>query len=206
MMKNRLKLMFVLAFVFILSGCGEKENYDIDGVEDWIAEPEESEIIVYNGKEYKKSELCNATLHWLELSEEERLFSSYMPPEFMEFVETWGITLTLEDVSAEGGVIKCTQSGGEPTGELQTGSWYIVEEWTKENGWREVPYVIDGEIGWTSEAWMISKENTCEWEVNWEWLYGALQAGKYRIGKEIMDFRGPGDFDNAIYFAEFTIE
>jgi hypothetical protein len=205
-MKNIWKLMFVFACVFILAGCGEKEIYDKEDVEDRIAETEESEIIVYNGKEYKKSELCNATLQWLKLSEEERLFSSYMPPEFMEFVDTWGITLTLEDASAEGGVIKCTQSGGEPTGELQTGSWYIVEAWTKEKGWSEVPYVIDGEIGWTSEAWMIPKENTCEWEVDWKWLYGALPSGKYRIGKTIMEFRGPGDFDNVIYFAEFMIE
>ena len=52
----------------------------------------------YNGKEYKKSELCNATLKWLELSELERSYSSYFPPEFMIFDEPWGITLTVEDV------------------------------------------------------------------------------------------------------------
>ena len=46
----------------------------------------------------------------------------------------------------------------------------------------------------------------CEWEVNWEWLYGIIPAGKYRIGKELMDFRAPGDFDKAIYFVEFSIE
>lgn len=39
-----------------------------------------------------------------------------------------------------------------------------------------------------------------------EWLYGTIPNGKYRIGKEIMDFKGPGDYDNAIYFAEFEIK
>ena len=124
----------------------------------------------------------------------------------IEVEETWGIILTAENVNPTSATIKCTQSGGEPTGELQTGSWYILETWTQENGWREMPYVIDGEIGWTAEAWMIPMNDTCEWEMNWEWLYGIIPAGKYRIGKELMDFRGTGDFDKAIYFVEFSIE
>ncbi len=119
--------------------------------------------------------------------------------------ETWGITLETENVTATSAIIKCTQSGGSPTGELQTGSWYIIENWTQENGWKEMPYVIGGEIGWTSEAWMIPMNGECEWEVNWEWLYGKLPAGTYRIGKEIMDFRGSGDYDIAVYYVEFNI-
>ena len=163
------------------------------------------ETIIYNGKEYKKSELCNATLRWLELSEQERMFSSYLPPEFLVFDETWGVILTAENITSTGVTIRCMQSGGELTGELQTGSWYILETWTREYGWKELPYVIDGEIGWTSEAWLIPKNATCEWEVDWEWLYGEVPSGKYRIGKSIMDFRGSGNFDTAIYFAEFEI-
>ena len=97
------------------------------------------------------------------------------------------------------------QSGGEPTGELHTGSWFILENWTQQNGWKEVPYVVEGDVAWTEEAWMISKGETYEWDINWEYLYGTLAEGKYRIGKEIMDFRVTGDYDTAIYFAEFEI-
>ena len=164
------------------------------------------EKLSVNGKEYKKSELCDATLHWLELSEQERMLSSYLPPEFMVFEETWGIALTVENVTPTSATIKCTQSGGEPTGELHTGSWYILENWTQENGWKEMPYVIDGEIGWTQEAWMIPMEDTCEWEVNWEWLYGELPVGKYRIGKQITDWREPGDYDTVVYHVPFEIK
>ena len=173
---------------------------------DELPDIEVEETITYNGKEYKKSELCDATLHWLELSEQEKMLSSYMPPEFMIFEETWGITLTAETVTPTSATIKCTQSGGEPAGELHTGSWYILETWTQENGWKEMPYIIDGEIGWEDIAWIIPMDGTCEWEINWEWLYGTIPAGKYRIGKELMDFRGTGDFDKAIYFVEFSIE
>jgi hypothetical protein len=165
------------------------------------------ETITYNGKKYLKSELCDATLHWLELSEEERMLSSYIPPEFMNFEEkTWGITLTVEKITSTSATIKCTQSGGEPTGELHAGSWYFLENWTQENGWKEMPYVIDGEITWNDIAWMIPMENTVEWEINWEWLYGAVPKGKYRIGKEITDFRATGDYDKAVYYVEFEIE
>ena len=167
---------------------------------------DQNEIITYNGKEYKKSELCNATLKWLELSELERSYSSYFPPEFMIFDETWGVTLIAENITSTSVTIKCTQSSGKPTGELQTGSWYILETWTKEKGWIQMPYVIDGEIGWNDIAWIISMDGTTEMEVNWEWLYGKLPTGKYRIGKEITDYRSSGDFDTAIYYAEFEIK
>ena len=165
----------------------------------------DEEVIVYNEKEYRKSELCDATLQWLELSEQERMLSSYFPPEFRIFEETWGINLTAENITSTSATIKCVQSGGEPTGELHTGSWFIIENWTEENGWKEMPYVVEGDIAWTEEAWMITTDDVYEWDINWEYLYGAIPEGKYRIGKEIMDFRGPGDFDKAIYFAEFEI-
>ena len=172
---------------------------------DELPDIEAEEIITYNGKDYKTSELCNATLEWLELSEKDRMLSSYFPPEFMIFDEKWGVSLTIENLTPSGAIIKCTQADGKPTGELHTGSWYILESWTQENGWQEMPYVIDGEIGWTQEAWMIPMEDTTEWEINWEWLYGKLSVGKYRIGKSVTDFRGTGDFDTVTYYAEFEI-
>ncbi|MGN0335789.1 MAG: immunoglobulin-like domain-containing protein [Lachnospiraceae bacterium] len=179
------------------------EVYSIKVVKD-IGE-EADEIIIYNGKEYRKSELSNATLQWLELSEPEKIASSYMPPEFMSFEENWGITLEVENITPTSITLKCTQHEGEPIGELQTGSWYIVESWTQENGWKEVDHILQDDIGWTEEAWMIPADSISEWEVNWEWLYGELPTGQYRIGKEITDFRATGDYDTAIYYAEFEI-
>lgn len=163
------------------------------------------EIITYNGKEYKKSELSEQTLNWLELSEEERMLSSYYPPELMEIEEIWGIILSVKDITPMG--LTCTQTGGEPTGELQTGSWYILEKWTQKNGWKEVEWQPQKyDVAWTDEAWIIPKEDTAEWDVDWEWLYGKLSAGSYRIGKSIMDFRETGDYDTQIYYAEFEIQ
>lgn len=171
-----------------------------------IINSERDDIIIYAGRIFKKAELCDATLQWLELSEMERSLSSYFPPEFVLFAGEWGISLSAEDVSSSGLTLKCTQSGGRPTGELQTGSWFVIETWTKEYGWSHVNYLPqEYEIAWTQEAWTIPMNDTCEWKVDWEWLYGSLPKGKYRIGKEIMDFRETADYDKTIYYAEFEI-
>lgn len=210
-MRKYVQIVLCFIYLFSLTAC-KNEALDFATSTEKInevkgASEEAEETIIYNGKEYKKSELCNDTLYWLELSEEERIASSYMPPEFMEFIETWGVTLVAEDVTPTSLTIKCTQSGGEVTGELQTGSWFVLESWTQEDGWKEVDYVPQKyDVAWTEEAWKISTDATTEWKVNWEWLYGKLPAGKYRIGKEIMDFRATGDYNTMIYFAEFNIE
>ena len=56
------------------------------------------------------------------------------------------------------------------------------------------------------EARILPKESTGKLEVDWEWLYGKLSAGEYRIGKEFMNFRGTGDFDEQVIYAEFSIK
>lgn len=115
----------------------------------------------------------------------------------------WGVTLTLKNLTRTGATIVCTQSGGSPTGELHTGSYYIVERLT-ENGWEEVEHrQLDGELVWTAEAWLVNMDGTTEWEVNWAWLYGELPDGHYRIGKCFDDFRGSGDYHTMMVYATF---
>lgn len=119
----------------------------------------------------------------------------------------WGLTFTAKDVTPTGLTIVCTQSGGEPTGELQTGSYYFIEK-KEDDVWVKVEYteIEEDKVGWTTEAWIIAPDSTLEWEVDWSWLHGELPAGEYRIGKSVMDWRAPGDYDEAGIYAEFRIE
>lgn len=118
-------------------------------------------------------------------------------------LDIWGLTFTVKDVTPYGLTFVCTQSGGELMGELQTGSRFILGKWDEENGWQEMP--IKCEVAWTSEAYFIPKDETTEFEIAWEWLYGKLPAGRYIVGKEIMDFRETGDYATHICYAEFEI-
>lgn len=116
----------------------------------------------------------------------------------------WGITLSLENLTRTGATIACTQSGGEFTGELNTGSFFILEQLT-ENGWQEVAQrKLEGELAWTSEAYIVNLNGTTRWGLSWEWLYGELPVGHYRVGKEFMNFRGPGDYDTMMVYTEFS--
>ena len=118
----------------------------------------------------------------------------------------WGITLEAKNVTPKGLTILCHQAGGENVAELTTGSFYALQklEGTK---WVDVEYLPqEYEVAWTSEAWIIRKDSTTQWDVDWAWLYGELPAGKYRIGKHISNFRGPGDSDSETVYADFIIE
>ena len=122
-------------------------------------------------------------------------------------LDTWGVTLTVRNVTPTGLTLIVTQSGGAPTGELETGSRYWLEEY-RNGAWEAVPEVPteDGvERGWDMIAYLIPMDDSVEWEINWTWIYGELPTGTYRIGKEIMDFRGTGDYDEQIYYAEFEV-
>ena len=122
-----------------------------------------------------------------------------------ETTDTWGIQLTASKVTSSGLTLVCNQSGGQPTGNLQTGSPYWLEVQINTE-WVPVEMLSsEYERGWTQEAWIIPMNNSIEWVVNWTELYGNLPAGKYRIGKEIMDFRGTGDYDTNTYYANFEV-
>ena len=116
--------------------------------------------------------------------------------------DEWGIAFSAENVTPTGLKLVCTQAGGHPSGELSTGSPFVLE-YTDGEEWKTVE--LDEDIAWTMEAWLIPLNETTEWEINWQWLYGELPGGRYRIGKAVNDFRAPGDYDTKMYYAQFDI-
>ncbi len=124
-----------------------------------------------------------------------------LPEETENQPDEWGITISVKNITPTGAEIIISQNGGNPTGELNTGSYYRIEKEGK-----KLPYVVEGDVGWTSEAYIIPKGGNYNSVVNWEWLYGELEPGTYVIYKGVMDFRGPGDFDEKEYSAEFVIK
>ena len=118
----------------------------------------------------------------------------------------WGVTLKALYVTPTGLTLECSQSGGKKVHELSTGSYFVIQKLSG-GVWEDVEYLPqEYEIGWTSEAWIIQKEATAAWGVEWDMIYGELPAGEYRIGKKIMNLRETGAFIESYAFAEFTVQ
>ncbi len=89
--------------------------------------------------------------------------------------------------------------------DIQCGSVFCLEMQDEETGeWRELDEVID-HADFTMEAYMIQNGSPYEAVIDFEWRYGKLEPGRYRIVKTVTDFRGTGDYTDYTYAAEFSI-
>ncbi len=129
----------------------------------------------------------------------------YSEPE-SEINDSWGLTISVENVTSEGLTLIFNRSGGNSEKELLTGRPFVLERYYT-GGWVAVDPVVDDDIDitWTMEAWLIPAESKGEWPVNWSYIYGSLEAGKYRIGKDISCFSESEESQNEMYYAEFEI-
>ena len=65
------------------------------------------------------------------------------------------------------------------------GEFFRIDK--KEKGkWKELKTVIK-EYGFDEIAYSVNENNKLELEHNWEWLYGKLKKGQYRIVKKVND-------------------
>lgn len=116
-----------------------------------------------------------------------------------------GMYLSLKNISRTGATLVFHQYDAKaPTGELQHGTEFSLEV-LKDGKWEEAPITIDGEYGFNALAFMIPAGELTEAELPWEWLYGELEAGEYRVKKSVMDFRGSGDYDKYTVYAQFIL-
>ena len=74
------------------------------------------------------------------------------------------------------------------------GEWYMIEK--RENGkWNIMPSIVEEQI-WPAIARIVGEDGKLEYKINWEKLYGELEAGEYRLVKEVA---------NHYIYAEFNI-
>ena len=114
-----------------------------------------------------------------------------------------GVTMDVTEYSDTSVSIRITNDTDK---EIQCGSDFCLEMQDEETEeWRELDEVIDN-AAFTMEAYRIQKDSPYETVTNFEWLYGKLESGRYRIVKTVTDFRGTGDYTNYTYTAEFCIK
>ena len=101
------------------------------------------------------------------------------------------VTMTVSDVTPTGAVLTIQDDNPEP---FVYGEWFVIER-EKDGAWYEVKTKISNygfnEIGWLTDHGELTMT------VDWEWLYGELPTGHYRILKQA---------GTEIIGAEFSVE
>lgn len=131
----------------------------------------------------------------------------------VENVEDWGIELSVDSVTTSGLTLICNQTNSNS--KFSTESFFKLEVF-EDDEWKDVSYIIsEEEVAWDMMSYMIYPDEPTIWDINWEWIYGELSSGKYRIGKNIYKFDEVENHlnqtvsevaDIQIIYTEFTIE
>ena len=119
-------------------------------------------------------------------------------------VDPLGLTLRAEDVTSTGCSLVFTQSGGAESGELTTGMAFKLYGQASDGTWEELP--LESEPVWYLIGYGIDPGGITRLKADWEGIYGPLEAGRYRISKEVVDRRSSGETDTYLVFAEFTLQ
>lgn len=129
--------------------------------------------------------------------------TSWKPTAFEAVNNFDGVTMNVKEETASSTKLTVVFEN-KSSSQCIFGEYFSLEK--KLNGkWYQVPVAISGNYGFNTIGYKLATGETRELAVDWKWLYGSLDAGEYRIVKDIMDFRGTGDYDNYYLAAEFSI-
>ena len=100
------------------------------------------------------------------------------PSELAQPTPVAGVTIQISNVTPVGATVTITDTNQEP---YVYGEWFQIQRMT-DGQWEDVPTVTRGyafsEIGYLPDG-----KGAVEFNIDWEWLYGELPAGTYRIFK-----------------------
>ena len=95
------------------------------------------------------------------------------------------VSMEMENITPSGAVIKISHYDWVKTGEIIAGDSFTLEK--ENNGkWEPVPQIID-DAAFNDIGYPVPENETKEIGTNWEWLYGPLSPGTYRIKKTVID-------------------
>ena len=90
------------------------------------------------------------------------------------------VTIQISDITPTGATVILTDTNKEPH---VYGEWYKIQRMT-DDGWQDVPHVID-HGAFNAMGYLPDENGEVKFTINWEWLYGTLPAGTYRMLKQV---------------------
>ena len=96
--------------------------------------------------------------------------------------EVENVSVTISDISLSGATITIKDTNED---KYTYGEWYVIEK--EENGkLYNLPTKVK-EYGFNDIGYEVDENNEVKFVIDWEWLYGKLPQGNYRIIKESHD-------------------
>lgn len=117
-----------------------------------------------------------------------------------ELDEVKNVSMVIKDgtLTRKSGTIIITDLGGK---DYVYGQEYRIDK--KEYGYWNALEPITENYAWDLIGYKVDKNNILELNQNWEWLYGELEDGEYRIVKSVTI---PGMNENYDFSVEFVID
>ena len=100
--------------------------------------------------------------------------SKYIP------TEVENVSISISDISLTGATVIIKDTNENP---YTQGEWYKIEKQI-DGKWYEIETLIDN-YGFNSIGYLPDENNEVKHIIDWEWLYGELSLGSYRIIKEV---------------------
>lgn len=91
-----------------------------------------------------------------------------------------GVSISIMDVTNKGAMVVIKDINKNP---YVYGEWYQIEE-LREGKWYSVNTIIDN-YGFNEMGYLVNDDNEVKFSVDWEWLYGELSNGNYRMLKQV---------------------
>ncbi len=134
-------------------------------------------------------------------SQYDALFAIVSGGEMQTTPETISITLTAKDVTPDGLTLVLDTTEPIPADTILYGKEFSL--WAlQDDEWVRVPQFNETAV-FTSEGYPFTRRT--ELAIDWNWIYGTLSQGHYRIGKRFTDSRRTGDNTDYELYAEFDI-
>lgn len=123
----------------------------------------------------------------------------------LESVDTLeGVSMTVEEESVSSTGLTVVLENNSDSQVIYSEDLLLEEK--RSDSWYQVPVIIEEEYGFQDIGYEVNPGEQDSLNIDWEWLYGDIDEGHYRIVKNVLDLRGTADFDEHQLTAEFEIE
>ena len=116
--------------------------------------------------------------------------------------KNWEPKLEIERLNGTGAMIIFQQDTISTDTMVLCGNDYFLQVFT-DDGWEDLPRKQET-VFWVTDAFVVSAVPRDD--VDWEWLYGTLGSGHYRIGKGVALVQDGEITQRSTVYAEFTLK